>query len=126
MAEQREVQIPDIGDFEEVDVIEVLVAPGDEVAAEQSLITLESEKATMEIPAPWAGVVVSLHVAVGDKVSQGARILTLGVDADAPAASAAAPAPPQSREEPRPALAAAPASETAPVSSQRTAGATPV
>ena len=72
-----EVKVPDIGDFKEVEVIEVLVKPGDDVAKEQSLITLESDKATMEIPSPEAGVVGELRVKVGDKVSKGSPILTL-------------------------------------------------
>ena len=72
-----EVKVPDIGDFKSVEVIEVLVKPGDTVAKEQSLITLESDKATMEIPSPGAGVVQSIKVKVGDKVSQGSPILTL-------------------------------------------------
>ena len=75
-----EIKIPDMGDFESVDVIEVLVAPGDTVAKEQSLITLESDKATMEIPSPQAGLVTELKVKVGDKVSQDALILTLEPD----------------------------------------------
>ena len=72
-----EVKVPDIGDFKEVEVIEVLVKPGETVAKEQSLITLESDKATMEIPSPGAGVVKELKVKVGDKVSQGTAILVL-------------------------------------------------
>jgi len=72
-----EVKVPDIGDFKEVEVIEVLVKPGDAVAKEQSLITLESDKATMEIPSPAAGKVTQLKVKVGDKVSQGSTILVL-------------------------------------------------
>src|SRR3954466_5019389 len=72
-----EVKVPDIGDFKDVEVIEVLVKPGDTVAAEQSLITLESDKATMEIPSPGAGVVKELKVKVGDKVSKGSPILAL-------------------------------------------------
>jgi len=72
-----EVKVPDIGDFKEVEVIEVLVKPGDAVAKEQSLITLESDKATMEIPSPGAGTVQSIKVKVGDKVSQGSPILVL-------------------------------------------------
>jgi dihydrolipoamide dehydrogenase len=72
-----EVKVPDIGDFKEVEVIEVLVKPGDAVAKEQSLITLESDKATMEIPSPEAGVVGELRVKVGDKVSKGSPILLL-------------------------------------------------
>ncbi|HZE60379.1 MAG TPA: dihydrolipoyllysine-residue acetyltransferase [Burkholderiales bacterium] len=71
------VGVPDIGDFKEVEVIEVLVKPGDKVAKEQSLVTLESDKATMEIPSPAAGVVKELKVKNGDKVSQGSPILVL-------------------------------------------------
>ena len=71
------VVVPDIGDFKEVEVIEVLVKPGDAVSKEQSLITLESDKATMEIPSPAAGVVKELKVKTGDKVSQGMPILLL-------------------------------------------------
>src|SRR5207302_3447789 len=72
-----EVKVPDIGDFKDVEVIEVLVKPGDAVAKEQSLVTLESDKATMEIPSPGAGVVKELRIKVGDKVSQGSPILVL-------------------------------------------------
>ena len=92
-----EVRVPDIGDFTDVPVIEVLVKPGDTVKAEDPLITLESDKATMEVPAPLGGVVQEIKVKVGDSVSQGVIILTLATG-DAPAAaaarpSAAAPAP---------------------------------
>ncbi len=73
----REVSVPDIGDFKDVEVIEVLVKPGERVAKEQSLITLESDKATMEIPSPGDGVVQSIKVKVGDKISQGSPILVL-------------------------------------------------
>ena len=79
------VPVPDIGDFKEVEVIEVLVKPGDAVAKEQSLITLESDKATMEIPSPAAGVVKDLKVKVGDKVSKGSPILVLDSTEAAPA-----------------------------------------
>ena len=107
---EREVTIPDIGDFDEVDVVEVLVSPGDRVEVEDSLITLESDKASMEIPSPFAGVVARLLVRVGDQVGQGAPIVVLNVeegadaptaapDADAPAPSPAAAAP---REAPPP------------------------
>ena len=68
--ETREVRLPDIGDFKDVEIIELLVSPGDVVEAEQSLLTLESDKATMEIPAPFAGTVKSLEVALGDKINQ--------------------------------------------------------
>src|SRR5437762_2370710 len=89
-----QVVVPDIGDFKEVEVIEVLVKPGDSVAKEQSLITLESDKATMEIPSPSAGVVKELRIKVGDKVSKGAPILVLdAAEAQQPAAKEA-PKPP--------------------------------
>lgn len=83
VAEIKEVKIPDIGGASNVDVIEVLVAPGDEVKAEASLITLEGDKATMEIPAPFAGKVKDIKVAVGDKVSEGSLILTMEVGGEA-------------------------------------------
>ena len=105
MAAIREVVVPDIGDFKDVPVIEVLVKPGDSVKPEDSLVTLESDKATMEVPAPFAGVVKEMKVKVGDKVSQGFAILTLEADAAAqPAApKPAAPAPaPAARAAPPP------------------------
>jgi dihydrolipoamide dehydrogenase len=86
-----EVKVPDIGDFKEVEVIEVLVKPGDTVAKEQSLITLESDKATMEIPSPGAGVVKELRLKVGDKVSEGAPILVLESSSEKPRNEAPAP-----------------------------------
>ena len=89
----REVLVPDIGDFKQVEVIEVLVKPGDSIANEQSLITLESDKATMEIPSPDAGVVRELKVKVGDKVSQGTPILVLDSQHTVKA-EAAKPSPP--------------------------------
>jgi len=91
-----EVKVPDIGDFKQVEVIEVLVKPGDSIANEQSLITLESDKATMEIPSPDAGVVRELKVKVGDKVSQGTPILVLDSQR-AVKAEAAKPSPPPAR-----------------------------
>jgi pyruvate dehydrogenase E2 component (dihydrolipoamide acetyltransferase) len=108
----NEVLIPDIGDFKEVEVIEVLVKPGDSVAAEQSLITVESDKATMEIPAPFAGVVKELRIKVGDKVSKGTAIGSVEAgDAAAPKAEAAKAAAAQAPAA-KPAL-AAPAPEPA-------------
>ncbi|ART48437.1 dihydrolipoyllysine-residue acetyltransferase [Acidovorax carolinensis] len=86
-----EIQVPDIGDFDEVGVIELLVKPGDTVKAEQSLITVESDKASMEIPSSHAGVVKELRVQVGDKVKQGSVVLTLEV-AGAVSESNSAPA----------------------------------
>ena len=84
-----EVKVPDIGDFKDVPVIEVFVKPGDAVKAEDSLVTLESDKATMDVPAPAAGTVKDLRIKVGDKVSEGSVLLTLEADG----ASAAKPAP---------------------------------
>ncbi len=91
MAAVTEVKVPDIGDFKDVPVIEVLVKPGDNVAVEDALVTLESDKATMDVPAPSAGTVKELKVKVGDKVSEGSVILLL--DGGAAAAPASAPAP---------------------------------
>lgn len=71
------VEVPDIGDFTDVPVIEILVSPGDSVQAEDPLVTLESDKATMDVPAPFAGTVKQLQVQVGDRVSEGSRLLTL-------------------------------------------------
>jgi dihydrolipoamide dehydrogenase len=86
-----EVAVPDIGDFKNVEIIEVLVKPGERVEKETSLITLESDKATIEIPSPQAGVVKELRVKLGDKVSQGSPILVLEEGAGAVAPSKAAP-----------------------------------
>ena len=101
-----EVTVPDIGDFDEVSVIELLVKPGDTVKAEQSLVTVESDKASMEIPSSSAGVVKELKVKLGDKVKQGSVLLVLeGAAAAEPKPAAAAPAP----------AAQAPAAQAAPV-----------
>ena len=91
-----DIQVPDIGDFAEVGVIELLVKPGDTVAKDQSLITVESDKASMEIPSSHAGVVKEIVVKIGDKVAEGSLVLTLEASAGgaaAPAQAAAAPAP---------------------------------
>ncbi len=72
-----EVRVPDIGDFTDVPVIEIHVAAGDEVAVEDPLVTLESDKATMDVPAPGAGTVSQLRVVIGDRVSEGSVLLTL-------------------------------------------------
>ncbi len=112
----REVFVPDIGDYKDVPVIEVLVKAGQSISAEESLVTLESDKATMEVPAPFGGVVKDLRVKVGDKVSQGTLVLTLEAaeagataPAPAPAPAAAAPAPAPAAPAPAPAAVAAPA-----------------
>jgi pyruvate dehydrogenase E2 component (dihydrolipoamide acetyltransferase) len=130
VAQEQTVVVPDIGDFKDVEIIEVLVKPGDRVAANDSLITLESDKAAMEIPSPYAGTVTELHVAVGGKVSRGSPILLLRADegaeapvaAAAPAEPAAAPAPAVAAPAPAP-RAEAPA---APVSPPASPASTPV
>jgi pyruvate dehydrogenase E2 component (dihydrolipoamide acetyltransferase) len=126
-----EVKVPDIGDFKDVPVIEVLVKPGDSVKKDDSLITLESDKATMEVPAPSSGTVKEIRVKVGDKVGEGVTILTMeGGDAKA-AAPAATPAktgaplptPAKPAEAPKPSPAPAPA--PAPAAAQRAPEAPP-
>jgi pyruvate dehydrogenase E2 component (dihydrolipoamide acetyltransferase) len=125
MSSITEVKVPDIGDFKEVDVIEILVKPGDSVAKEASLITVESDKATMEIPSPVAGVVKELRVKLGDKVAEGSMILLLEASAgEAPAAqppksaeiaAPSAPAPAKPAAAPAPEPAAVPIPRPAPV-----------
>ncbi len=107
---QIEIKVPDIGDFKEVEVIELLVKPGDTVKAEQSLITVESDKASMEIPSSAAGVVKELKIKIGDKVAEGSVILLLEAsDAAATTSAAPAPAPAPAAAAPAPAPVAAPA-----------------
>ena len=106
-----EVKVPDIGDFAEVTVIELLVKPGDSIKAEQSLITVESDKASMEIPASHAGVVKEIRVKLGDKVKEGSVVLMLEAAAGAAAAPAAAPSQTPASA---PATAAAPAAAAGP------------
>src|SRR5687768_16812315 len=84
MNQTVEVKVPDIGDFKDVPIIEVFVKPGDSIKAEDPLITLESDKATMDVPAPAAGKVKELKVKVGDKVSEGSVILILDATGAAP------------------------------------------
>ncbi len=115
-----EVKVPDIGDFDEVAVIELLVKVGDSVKAEQSLITVESDKASMEIPSSAAGVVKELRVALGDKVKEGSVVLVLEA-AGAAASAASAPAPAVASPAPAPA-AAAPAPATAPAAPAAASG----
>ena len=83
MSEIREIHVPDIGDFKDLPVIEVLVKPGDTVAFDDPLLTLESDKASMDVPSPGAGTVVAVTIKEGDRVSKGSVILTLQMDADA-------------------------------------------
>ena len=92
----QDVLVPDIGNFDSVDVIEVLVKAGDTIVKDDSLLTVESDKASMDIPAPFAGVVKEVKLKVGDKIAQGHLILILEADtaaANAPAAEVKAPAP---------------------------------
>jgi dihydrolipoamide dehydrogenase len=117
MPQAIEIKVPDIGDFEDIEIIEIAVAPGDRVEPEQALITLESDKATMDVPSPAAGVVASLAVAVGDRVSEGTLILTLESDAHAKAAPGDESADQQASTS-APAETAAPADETRAASSQ--------
>jgi dihydrolipoamide dehydrogenase len=115
MSQTIEVKIPDIGDFPEVAVIEVMVKPGDTIKAEDPLVTLESDKATMDVPSPAAGTVKEVKVKVGDKVAQGVLVLTLepGGAAEQPARAATvakvAPAPAAPAAAPTAPRAAAPA-----------------
>ncbi|AUB79701.1 dihydrolipoyllysine-residue acetyltransferase [Candidatus Thiodictyon syntrophicum] len=112
VGETISVLLPDIGDYAEVPVIEILVAPGERVEQDQSILTLESDKATMEVPSPQAGVVEGIAVQLGDKLSQGDLILTLRVDGGGAAApTAVAPAP-----------AAEPPAKPAPTPPQRAPG----
>ena len=111
MSQSVEVKVPDIGDFAEVEVIEILVKPGETIAAEQSLITVESDKASMEIPSSVSGVVQEIRVKIGDKVAEGSLILTVSASG-----GAAAPAPAMAQPaNPAPSAAAAPAIAPAPV-----------
>ena len=93
MATTQDVLLPDIGDFSDVEIIEILVVPGDRVEPEQSLITVESDKATIEIPSPATGEVTAVAVKVGDKLNQGDRILTLSAEAQPEEIQAGVPEP---------------------------------
>jgi len=109
-----DIKVPDIGDFDEVGVIELLVKPGDTVKAEQSLITVESDKASMEIPSSHAGVVKELKVAVGDKVKQGSVIVVVEAAGEAASDSKPAPAQAESAQGATKSVASAPAPAAAP------------
>ena len=124
MAELKEARVPDIGGHGDVPIIELLVQPGDTVAKDQGLVTLESDKATMEVPSPFAGVVRELKVKLGDTVSEGSLVAMIEAEAEAAAEPAPAPAPeaapapapvaPAPAPAPAPAQAATPAPEQAP------------
>jgi len=107
----QEIKVPAIGDFSAIPVIEIHVAAGDTVATEDPLVTLESDKATLDVPAPVAGTVTELRVAVGDTVSEGSVIMVIDAAGDAAAPAASAPAPTQqatASAAPQPAATAAP------------------
>ncbi|GGI20572.1 dihydrolipoyl dehydrogenase [Oxalicibacterium faecigallinarum] len=114
-----EVKVPDIGDFKDVEIIEVLVSVGDTIAVDQSLITVESDKASLEIPASHAGVIKEMKVKLGDKVSEGSLLLVLESSAAAPAEKPAEQPAPKAEEKPAPAPAAKPA---APAAKSQTGG----
>ncbi|HET7395263.1 MAG TPA: dihydrolipoyllysine-residue acetyltransferase [Gammaproteobacteria bacterium] len=123
MVKNVEVKVPDIGNFKDVDVIEVMVKAGDRVEKEQGLITIETDKAAMDVPSPYAGTVKAMKLKTGDKVSEGSLVLILDADESAPAKQAdkkpaeskPQPAPAQKTEAPKPAP-QAPAVQSAPVS----------
>jgi pyruvate dehydrogenase E2 component (dihydrolipoamide acetyltransferase) len=125
-----EVRVPDIGDFKDVPIIELLVKVGDTVKAEDSLMTLESDKATMDIPSPVSGVVSELKVQVGDKVAEGVLLALVKVGAGATAVAAPVAAAPAARlqllwPQPSPAPAARAARQRAPVPGRITVRAIP-
>jgi pyruvate dehydrogenase E2 component (dihydrolipoamide acetyltransferase) len=124
VSSQVEVRVPDIGDFDHVDVIDILVKPGDVIKAEDPLITLESEKATMDIPAPSGGTVLAINVAVGDQIAEGALILTLAPAAGGVAVSEVIAAPAAVPKPAAPVAAAAPVATPAPAAAPAASGAT--
>ena len=114
-----EVKVPDIGNYHDVPVIELLVQPGDTVKKDQGLVTLESDKATMEVPAPVAGVVKALRVKLGDSLSEGAVVAVLETEAAAPAPAVATPAAAPAAPTAPQAAAATPAPKAAAASGRR-------
>jgi pyruvate dehydrogenase E2 component (dihydrolipoamide acetyltransferase) len=120
MTALKEAHVPDIGDFEGIPVIEILVAVGDTVAKDQGLVTLESDKATMEVPSPFAGVVREIKVKLGDNVSEGALVALI----EASDGAAAAPAPAPAAEAPKPVPAPAPAPSAPPAAAPAPVAAT--
>src|SRR5271156_6576419 len=109
-----EIRLPDIGDFKDVPIIEIHVKPGQTVAKEEVLLTLESDKATLDVPAPEAGVIGEIKVKIGDKVSEGSLLATWAGEAAAAPPAAKAPAPPAAADPPAakaPALSPEPAAK---------------
>ena len=98
MAEIKDILVPDIGDFDGVEVIEILVAAGDSIAVEDAIVSLESDKAAMEIPSPFAGTIKEIKVKLGDKVSEGHLLVTIEATEGSATAEEAAPAAADSAE----------------------------
>ena len=111
MAESKTITLPDVGDFKDIEIIEILVAVGDQVESEQSILVLESDKATMEIPSPYSGTIEAIKVSVGDRINEGDAIASISSSSEAEAPVAAAPEPPAAAA---PTAAAAPAVAEAP------------
>ncbi len=119
MAEIKTINLPDIGDFDEIEIIEILIVPKDEIQAEDSIIVLESDKATMEIPSPYAGKIQSVMVNVGDRIAEGTPVATIEVAgasdaAEPPAAETEKPAEVEAPETPKPAAVEPPAKASKP------------
>ena len=122
MADVREAKVPDIGDFQGVPVIEVMVKPGDRVEKDQGLVTLESAKATMEVPAPFAGTVKEMKVKVGDEVSEGSVIATIEAEGGEATKAPTAQKEPEKKAPEKPAEAPKPETPAAPAPSKPAAG----
>ncbi len=118
MADVKDILVPDIGDFEGVEVIEIMVSAGDAIGVEDPLVSLESDKAAMEIPSPQAGTIKEVKVSIGDKVSQGDLLVTMEVSAETPAAEET---PAEEPEQPPPAPAAEPEKPAAPAPADKPA-----
>ncbi|MDT8282547.1 MAG: dihydrolipoyllysine-residue acetyltransferase [Gammaproteobacteria bacterium] len=126
MAEIKDILVPDIGDFDGVEVIEILVAVGDQIAVEDPIVSLESDKAAMEIPSPFAGTVKQVKITLGDKVSEGSALITLEVSEDAGASAKAANKPAaEATVESKPAAAAPAAKKATPASAAPATRASP-
>ncbi len=116
MAETKIIVLPDVGDFQDIEIIEILVAGGDQVDQEQSVIVLESDKATMEIPSPWAGTMESITVSVGDRINKGHQIGTISVEIDDAKTAVSEPVASESEAPAQTAAAVPPAESVRPAS----------
>ncbi|MCP4390385.1 MAG: dihydrolipoyllysine-residue acetyltransferase [Gammaproteobacteria bacterium] len=111
MAESKTIALPDVGDFESIEIIEILIAVGDRVAKEQSIIVLESDKATMEIPSPYDGAIEAINVSVGDRVSEGDAIASISTAAEQPVEAPTSAPPPEAPAVEAPVVAEAPVTQ---------------